>query len=148
MHPRLGFLLGCSLVLVATLGAAPAFAQAKAVQRSIENMTMAPLDGIVAPYTAWKALDMGLEDVDSTGGKVITGVFGYPYYLITYLVLAGFRETAGIAELPISLALWPVNAFKQVELSPFFDTSEAKALVDRSSPYFNTKFGGEWLASH
>lgn len=148
MHSRLGLLLGCSLVLAATVGAAPAFAQAKAALRSVENITMAPLDFIVSPYTAGKTLSKGLEGVESTGGKIMTGTVGYPYYLGTYMVLSGFRLTAGLIELPISLVLWPVNHWKRVELSPFFDTSEAPALVDHTSPHFNTKFGGEWLSAH
>jgi hypothetical protein len=149
MHPRLGLLLGCALVLAAAFGAAPAFAQAKAVQRSVENITMAPLDFLVSPYTAGKSMQKGLAAVETTGGKIMTSIIGYPYYLGTYVVLAGFRETAGLLELPVGLALWPVNAAgKQVELSPFFDTSEARALVDVPSAHFNTKFGGEWLSAH
>ena len=58
------------------------------------------------------------------------------------------QRAAFNAELPVSLALWPVNSFKRVELSPFFDSSEAPALVDIPSPHFNTKFGGEWLSRH
>jgi hypothetical protein len=144
----MGLLLGCALVLGATFGAAPALAQAKAVQRSLENITMAPLDFLVSPYTAGQSVAKGLDAVETTCGKVMTSIVGYPYYLGLYVVLAGFRETAGLLELPVSLVLWPVNSWKRVELSPFFDTSEAPALVDIPSAHFNTKFGGEWLSRH
>jgi hypothetical protein len=136
------------VVLGAVLSALPAAAaQPIVLKRSAENLSMAPLDAVVSPYTAWETLDRNLAPVESTGGKVATGIIGYPYYLGTYLVLAGFRFAAGIAELPIGAVLWPVNAFHRVEVGPFFDTSEAGALVDKHTEVMDFKFGGRWLTA-
>lgn len=144
---RLHLLLGALAVVVALATAHPAAAQPVLLKRSAENMLMAPLDAVVSPYTAWKTFDKNVQTMESTGGKVTTGIVGLPYYWGLYLVLAGFREAAGIAELPIGLALWPVNAFKKVELGPFFDSAEAGALVDAQTSVMNFKFGGRWLTS-
>ena len=141
-------LLGCLLVVLGVaLWAGPAQAQPKLLKRSAENMRMAPLDALVAPYTAWTTLDQNMETVESTGGKVMTTALGVPYNWGTYVILAGFREAAGIAELTLGLLLWPVNAFHPVELSPFFDTSESAALVDAKTSVMEFKFGGRWLAA-
>jgi hypothetical protein len=149
MQPRRVVLFACSLVaLGVAVGVRPACAQAKGVQRSVANILMAPLDLVVSPYTTWQTLDQNLESVESTGGKVAAGIVGYPFTWALYLVLGGFREAAGAAELPVSLALWPVNAFTPVELSPFFDASEAGALVDAKTSVMEFKFGGRWLSPH
>lgn len=149
MHSRRILSLACALGIVAvTLGARPAFAQADAVVRSMENMLMGPLDAVVSPYTAWKTLDENMASVETTGGKVATGIVGYPYTWTLYLVLAGYRCAAGLVEYPVATALWSVSAFKKVELSPFFDTSEAAALVDAQTSVMNFKFGGRWLSTH
>jgi hypothetical protein len=141
-------LLGCSLVVLGvTLCAGPAGAQPSMLKHSAENMLMAPLDALVSPYTAWTTLDQNMESLESTGGKVATGIIGVPYNWLTYLVLAGFREAAGVFGVPIGLALWPVNAFHKIELSPFFDTSESGALVDAKTSVMEFKFGGRWLAA-
>ena len=144
---RLHLLLGALAVVVALVAAQPAAAQPVLLKRSAENMLMAPLDAVVSPYTAWKTFDQNVQTMESTGGKVATGIVGYPYYWGLYLILAGFREAAGIAELPIGLILWPVNAVTRVELGPFFDTSEAGALVEAETPVMDFKFGGRWLTS-
>jgi hypothetical protein len=149
MDSRLPIVVAAALSLVAPwLAARPALAQAVVVKRGFENVVQAPLDGIVAPYTAWKTLEASLEQVESPGGKVLTGAVGYPYYLGFYALLAGFREAAGLIETPLGLALWPVNAFTPVTFSPFFDVTEAPALVDRPSRFFDVKFGGRWLSRH
>ena len=141
-------LLGRSLVVLGiAISASPAGAQPSLLKRSAENLLMAPLDAVVSPYTAWTTLDQNMESLESTGGKVMTGIIGMPYNWITYLVLAGFREAAGVFELPIGLVLWPVNAFHKIELSPFFDTSESGALVDAKTSVMEFKFGGRWLAA-
>jgi hypothetical protein len=148
MHSRRIWSIVCSLlVLGAGLWARPASAQPSMLKRSAENMLMAPLDALVSPYTAWDTLDQNMESEQSTGSRVATSIIGFPYNWALYLVLAGFREAAGIAELPIGLALWPVNAFHKVELAPFFDTAESAALVDAKTSAMEFKFGGRWLAA-
>jgi hypothetical protein len=148
MHARRILLLAGVLgVLITTLGVRPASAQPAMMKRGVENMLMAPLDAIVSPYTTWITLDQNLESLESTGGKVATGIVGYPYTWFLYLVLAGFREAAGIVELPIGLALWPVDAIKPIQLSPFFDSSEAPALGNAKTSVLDFKFGGRWLST-
>jgi len=148
MHSRRILLLVVTLlVLGAGLRARPASAQPSMLKRSAENVLMAPLDAIVSPYTAWNTLDQNMESDQSTGGRIATSIIGVPYNFMTYLVLAGFREAAGILELPIGLVLWPVNAFHKVELAPFFDTAESSALVDAKTSVMEFKFGGRWLAA-
>jgi hypothetical protein len=149
---RSRFLLSLILTLACGLGlpwARPAAAQSAAVKRAVENILLAPLDFVVAPVTAYKTLDVNMETtMESTGGRVTTGIFGYPLVLGAYGVLAGFREAAGIIELPVGLALWPVNAFHKVSVSAFFDEGEAAALVDVPSSAFHLKFGTRYLAAH
>jgi hypothetical protein len=139
--------LGCPLVALGiALSAAPAGAQPSLLKRSAENILMAPLDAVVAPYTAWTTLEQNMESLDSTGSKVTTAIIGIPYNWGTYVVLGGFRFASGVFGIPIGLVLWPVNAFHKVELSPFFDTSESGALVDVKTSVMDFKFGGRWLA--
>lgn len=140
------------LTLVCVLGlpwARQAGAQAASVKRSFENITQAPLDLLVAPVTAYQTLDINTEDaVQSKGARVTTRIVGYPFVLWLYGILAGFREAAGIAELPVGLVLWPINAFHKVELTPFFDPSEAHAMLERPGPAYSVTIGGRYLASH
>jgi hypothetical protein len=144
---RIRLLVFSLLVLGTGLWARPASAQPSMLKRSAENVLMAPLDAIVSPYTAWDTLDQNMATDQSTGGRIATSMVGLPYNFMTYLVLAGFREAAGILELPIGLVLWPVNAFHKVEVSPFFDTAESAALVDAKTSFMEFKFGGRWLAA-
>lgn len=148
MPPRWIRSLGCFVVVLGVgFWTAPAAAQPSMLKRSAENILMAPLDALVAPYTAWTTLDQNMESLESTGAKVATGIIGFPYNFVTYVVLGGFREASGVFGVPIGLVLWPVNAFHKVELGPFFDTSEAGALVDAKTSVMDFKFGGRWLAA-
>jgi hypothetical protein len=144
---RIRLLVVSLLVLGAGLWARPASAQPSMLKRSAENILMAPLDAIVSPYTAWDTLDHNMEGEKSTGARVATSIVGFPYNLLLYVVLAGFRGAAGVTELPIGLVLWPVNAFHKVEVAPFFDTTEASALVDAKTSVMEFKFGGRWLTA-
>lgn len=135
--PRLVTVLG-ALGLALAL-AAPASAGPQTLKRSIENLTLWPLDVATAPVVGTKTVVENLQTIDDTlPVKIIYPVPGVLWNTMTQAGSGVLRGFTGVFELFPGLVLLPFDA----ELSPLFDAvDDSPALVNVDSPVYRLKFG-------
>jgi hypothetical protein len=135
--------LACTLMVVA-----PAGAQLATIGNGAENVTMAPVDALLAPAIAARTLRTNLGDTDmSTFGQGTTWFVGMPWISTLQWVLTGARIVSGFAEMGLGLALTPVSLFTDVRERQLFDATGASPLVNREGP-FDLVIGGHYVSSH
>jgi hypothetical protein len=133
--------------LVASLvAAAPGDCQAgtKTLRRSAQNILFFPLDLVLSPYVAtkavytnWKASD------DTTAVKIAYPIFGVVWAMSVNAGASAIRGLAGLLELVPGIVLVPFKA----DMSPIYDLPENnQALVDTGSDAFKVKFGVDYVS--
>jgi hypothetical protein len=146
MRSRLvGFVAGVLVVGASLLSAAPAGAKGQMVRRSAENVTQAPLDLLLAPYTGPSSLIRnyyGSSRHSKLEKVMMTPVMGVIYlpacgFMSMYLPVHRFLE--GMLTFPLALAL--AGTEQDIYL---YDPVHGKkgAIVDKKGEYFNAYFGG------
>lgn len=141
---RLALALACAaLPLVGAV--APATAGPQTLKRSIENLTLAPLDLAMSPVVAGRTLYRNLNDIDDSPGVRL--VYPAPGYVWLTSVQAGasvLRFVTGAIELVPGLLLLPFEA----EIDPLFDPAdENDALVNFETPVYDVKFGVDYTST-
>ncbi len=129
-----------ALAMTFVLGAAgKASADAYTLKRSIENMTQWPLDLALSPIVAGQTIRNNMESIgDSPGVRMFYPVPGYFWNVFVQGSTSVLRGITGVIELPIGLAILPLDA----EFDPIFDPAdEQDALVDYETDFFWVKFG-------
>jgi len=125
--------------------ASPAWATPATLKRSIENITQAPLDLLVAPYIAGESIVRNMQEIDDTlGVRIAYPIPGYVWNLLVQVGTPVLREMTGVLEFVPGL----VVAFTHADLDPLFDPVEDNdALVDYDEiPFYRIKFGVHYTA--
>lgn len=137
--------LACALV-VATEG--PASAQWRTMRSGLENISMAPMDVIVAPAVAVRTLQSNLDQADMSGApRHLTLGLGTPWIMTLQYVVAGARIVSGFAEIGLGLVMLPATPFTEIRSRTLFDATTANPLVNRQGA-FNVVFGAHYFAAH
>lgn len=134
---RLGTAL---LALGLALGlAAPASAGPETLKRSVENLTLWPLDVATAPVVGGKTIVDNMREIDDT--LPVRIAYPVPGFFWNTFVQAGagvLRGFTGVFELVPGLVLLPFDS----EMDPLFDPVEDNpALVTAEAPFYRLKFG-------
>jgi hypothetical protein len=139
--------LALPLLLVAARPQA-AHARPETLMRSVENITQGPLDMALAPgvagYTAYRSIT---APEATTGERMGLALVAGPWAAIIDGGAGLFRFWAGLAELPVGLALLVTKNFTDAEPGAFFDTKGEKALVDHPGDIYNVKFGTFYVSN-
>jgi hypothetical protein len=140
-----GFVAGVLVVAVSLLWAAPANAKGQMLRRSTENVTQAPLDLLLTPYTGPSSLIRnyyGSSRHSKLEKAMMTPVMGVIYlpacgFMSMYLPVHRFLE--GVLLFPLAAVL--AGTDKDIYL---YDPVHGKkgALVDKKGEHFNAYFGG------
>jgi hypothetical protein len=134
---RVGLLV--PVLALALLVASPAGATPETFKRSIGNLTMAPLDLVLSPYTGPRAVVVNIQDIEDTRGVRI-GYFlpGLVWNTGLYMGTAMLRGVVGLLEFLPGIGLF----FFDADLDPLFPPPERlDALVDVETPVIYLKFG-------
>lgn len=119
--------------------AAPASAGGETLKRSIENLTLWPLDVATAPVVGTKTVVDNMQSVDDT--LPVRIAYPVPGVLWNTFVQAGagvLRGFTGVFELVPGVVLLPFDS----EMAPLFDPVEDQpALVNAEAPFYRMKFG-------
>lgn len=134
---RVGLLV--PVLALALLVASPAGATPETLKRSIGNLTMAPLDLALSPYTGPRSVVVNIQDIeDTTGVRIAYFLPGIVWNTGLYMGTAMLREVAGVLEFLPGLGLF----FFDADLDPLFPPPERlDALVDVETPVIYLKFG-------
>jgi hypothetical protein len=141
-----------SVVLVLGLAAVftaaapdPAHATTATIKRSVGNLLLFPLDFVLSPFVATKAVYSSWRSSDDTPGvKYGYAVFGPPWAVSINMGASLLRGVAGALELLPGLVLIPFDA----DMEPLYDLSENNpALVDtgEESP-MRLRFGIDYFS--
>lgn len=131
------------VLILALLVASPAGATPDTLRRSVGNILMAPLDFVLAPYVATKAVVNNVRDIDDTTG-VRVAWFLPALVWNTGMQLGGamLRELAGLIEFVPGLGLVPFEA----DMDPLYAPAErSEALVDIETTPLWIKFGVNYV---
>lgn len=134
---RLGTAL---LALGLALGlAAPASAGPDTLKRSVENLTLWPLDVVTAPVVGAKTIVDNMQTIDDTTAvRIAYPVPGFVWNTFVQTGAGVLRGFSGLFELGPGLVLLPFDN----EMNPLFDPVENNpALVDAEAPFYRAKFG-------
>lgn len=130
----------CAAVVAAlALASAPAEASPKTLKRSVGNITMAPLDFLMAPVTSIWIVQRNIRTVeDTTAVRVFYVVPGVVWNTMVLMGAASIREFTGLMEFVPGLLLLPFDT----DLDPLLDPVErGEALVNWDTPVLRVKFG-------
>ncbi len=125
--------------LVCSLSPVQAHATSATIKRSIENITLFPLDVAMSPIVAGQTLYTNLRDIDdSTAVRIAYPLPGYVWLTAVQLGAGVLRGVTGVIEFLPGLILLPLDA----DLTPLFDpAAENDALVDYELPFYHLRFG-------
>ncbi len=132
-------------VALAALVASPAAATPGTLKRSIENLTLFPLDLVLAPVVAGQSIVRNMQEIDdSTGVRIAYPLPGFVWNMFVQGGAAVLRGMTGVLELPPGLVL----LFTDADMDPLFDPAdEQDALVDYETPVYWVKFGINYTTS-
>ena len=136
------FRVAALVALLALALTSPSAAQAsyKTLSRSLSNIMFGPMDVLLSPVVAGKAITTNLQDIDDTTGvRVAYTVPGFFWYTGVIIGAGVLRTATGILEFIPGLILWPF----ETDLDPLMDpVDDAGALVDVENDFnFQIKFG-------
>lgn len=144
---RLGIVAG-GLVAVLGLVVPNASAQPATMLNGVENVSMAPVDVVLAPVVAVQTIRTNLEQARlGTAGQVGATVIGVPWIWVLQNVLTGARIVSGLGEIGLGLVLTPASLFTDVPERQLFDATTASPMVNREGG-FDVVFGAHYIATH
>lgn len=131
-------LVGAVFALVFMISS-PVSASPETLKRSIENLTLFPLDIALSPVVAGKTVYQNMRDIDdSTAVRIAYPVPGFLWVTFVQSFSSVLRGVTGAFELLPGIGLLPFDA----DLEPLFDPAdENEALVDYETPVYNVRFG-------
>ena len=131
-------LVGAVFALVFTISS-PVSASPETLKRSVENLTLWPLDFALSPVVAGQTVYRNLRDIDdSTAVRIGYTVPGFVWVTFVQAGAAMIRGITGAFEFLPGLGLLPFEA----DLDPLFDPADDnEALVDLESSVYDLKFG-------
>ena len=134
------------LLAIALTLPAPADASYKTLSRSISNILFGPMDVLLSPVVAGKAITTNLEDVDDTTGvRVAYTVPGFFWYTGVIAGAGVLRTATGLLELIPGIILWPFDTDLDTLMDPVDDGG---ALVDVENDFhFQIKFGIDYTSA-
>lgn len=117
----------------------PARATPDTLKRSVENLTLWPIDVLLSPVVAGQTLVTNLQDIeDSTAVRIAYPLPGYVWLTCVQIGAGVLRGVTGAFELIPGLILLPLDA----DLDPLYDPAdENEALVDYELPFYHIRFG-------
>jgi hypothetical protein len=117
----------------------PVMASPETLKRSVENLTLWPLDLALSPVVAGKTVYQNMRDIDdSMAVKIVYPVPGFVWVTFVQAGAAVLRGITGAFEFLPGLGLLPFEA----DLDPLFDPAEEnEALVDLETAVYDIKFG-------
>jgi hypothetical protein len=117
----------------------PMSASPETLKRSVENLTLWPLDLVLSPVVAGKTVYQNMRDIDdSTAVRIAYPVPGFIWVTFVQSFSSVLRGVTGAFEFLPGLGLLPFEA----DLDPLFDPAdENEALVDVESPVYDLRFG-------
>jgi hypothetical protein len=117
----------------------PVSASPETLKRSVENLTLWPLDLALSPVVAGKTVYQNLRDIDdSTAVRIAYPVPGFVWVTFVQAGSSVLRGVTGVFEFLPGLGLLPFEA----DLDPLFDPAdENEALVDYETPVYDFRFG-------
>jgi len=123
----------------------PVSASPQTLKRSIENLTLWPLDLALSPVVAGKTVYQNLQDIDDSDAvRVAYPIPGFVWVTFVQAGSAVLRGVTGAFELLPGLGL----LFFDADLDPLFDPAdENEALVNLETPVYNLKFGISYTSS-
>lgn len=124
--------------IVASL-ALPAAATTATLKRSIENLTLWPLDVVTTPIVAGQSIYENMQsESDTLAVKIAYPVPGYLWNCMVGFGASVLRGVSGVIELVPGLILLPLDA----DLDPLYDPpAENPALVDWQNGVYDMRFG-------
>ncbi len=134
-----------ALLSLASLGLpSGASATPATLKRSVENLTLWPLDLALSPVVAGKTIYNNLNSIeDSTGVRIAYPIPGFVWVTSVQIGAAVLRGVTGVFEFIPGLLLLPFDA----DLDPLFDpAAENEALVDFDNPVYHVKFGTDYTS--
>ena len=131
-------LVGAVLALVFMVSS-PVSASPQTLKRSVENLTLWPLDLVLSPVVAGQTVYTNLRDIDDSDAvRVAYTVPGFAWVTFVQMGAACLRGLTGVLEFLPGLGLLPFEA----DLDPLFDPAvDNEALVNFENPVYNLKFG-------
>ena len=141
-------IVAVGLLLLSVVVAAPAVAQPATMLNGVENVTMAPVDAVLAPVVAVQSVRTNLQEARmGPVGQSITMLVGVPWIWALQNVLTGARIVSGIGEMGLGLALTPASLFTDVDERQLFDATTSAPMVNRQGA-FDVVFGSHYIATH
>lgn len=125
--------------LLCSLSPGQAHATTDTLKRSVENITLFPLDVAMSPIVAGQTLYTNLRDIeDSTAVRIAYPLPGMVWLTAVQIGAGVLRGVTGVFELLPGLILLPLDA----DLDPLFDPAdENEALIDYELPFYHVRFG-------
>lgn len=137
-------LVGAVFALVFMISS-PVSASPETLKRSVENLTLWPLDLALSPVVAGKTIYQNLRDIDdSTAVRIAYPLPGFVWVTFVQGSCAVLRGVTGVFEFLPGLGLLPFEA----DLDPIFDMAEEnEALVDLETTVYDVKFGVNYTSA-
>ena len=137
-------LVGAVFALVFMVSS-PVSASPETLKRSVENLTLWPLDLVLSPVVAGKTVYQNLRDIDdSTAVRIAYPVPGFVWVTFVQMGSSVLRGVTGVFEFLPGLGLLPFDA----DLDPLFDPAdENEALVDYETPVYDFRFGVNYTST-
>ncbi len=124
------------------LPVAPAGASPKTLKRSMENLTMWPLDVASSPVVAGYSIYKNMRDIgDSTAVRIFYPLPGFAWNTMVQVGAGVLRGVTGAIEFVPGVVLLPFDA----DMDPLFDPSlDNEALVNWENGIFDVKFAVDY----
>jgi hypothetical protein len=133
-----------ALGLLAALAAPPA-ASPKTLKRSIENLTLWPLDVATAPIVAVWQIYRNMRDIDdSLAVRIVYPVPGFAWNTAVQMGAGVLRGVTGVFELVPGIVLIPF----ETDVDPLFDPAvDSEALVNWENGIYDVKFAVDYTTA-
>ena len=145
--PRTAFSLSAALAILflTLLVSGSAQASGKTLSRALTNIAFGPMDVVLSPIVAGKAITTNLQDIDDTTAvRVAYTVPGYFWYTGVTIGAGVIRTATGVLELIPGILLLPFDTDLDPLMTPVDDGG---ALVDVENDYFRIKFGIDYTSA-
>jgi hypothetical protein len=131
-------------LLLSGVAPAPADASPATLKRSIENLTLFPIDLVLSPVVAGRTVVRNLQDVDDSElVRIVYPIPGFAWVTTVQIGAAVLRGVTGAFELLPGIGLF----FFDADLDPLFDPAdENEALVDFETPIYHVRFGIDYTS--